>query len=762
MKPTAKDPKIWLVERIRTCWEWIVDRPGISIFFIALLARVVAILVTNATHEGVLIPDEQQYLTIAAAATDGNLDANFWPGYGESLFSTTRVFMWQVVALFKLFGPHRLLVQLLVALYGSAVAAATVGLATKIVNRRFALVAGLIVAFLPSQILWSSVALRETMIWFCLAGLGVVLFQSQGSDRTRDLLLAATALGLLCVCLVWLRVQTGVLAMWCALPVFALSHGRRWLRGAIGILLFSLLPLFLGLGLASGTFLATSLEHLGSVRSYMAMEADSAFVPLAYLDPNSSDYNNFQALESRDVATMMEQISTQELDDKSAALSAVAAAPAYVEPAPAPTTTVATAVLSGACDRECAALAAEIAAMEALLRARHASVTDSAGNFFAGQAASKAAMEALFRARHASITNSSASFFAGQAASKAAMGTLFRARQASIQATNALGVAVEALEVSISLSRGATEATSRISMEEQRLAATGDSEFQMINDATSQLRGAISGVDSSTQSALSTAVEAEEAIRNIHSSVVLLAREVDVWVDEITKAGGFPLQDRSPDLPPAVLLAESSASRAAYEATLTVALARGAVETVQHNLEEVASRSRQVSEAAGALGILERNEERYKNLTLIRSRNSPVVVDNQLESSLRTLPTGIFNVMVRPLPWESLTSIDIKAASLETALWLVLYILAVLGLWTRSRNFPSIIYLAAISGSVALAGAVTHGNLGTAFRHRGQILFALAVLAAAGMEYLVDRRRPATTPFRPEGAYGPGSEDGAG
>ncbi len=39
-----------------------------------------------------------------------------------------------------------------------------------------------------------------------------------------------------------------------------------------------------------------------------------------------------------------------------------------------------------------------------------------------------------------------------------------------------------------------------------------------------------------------------------------------------------------------------------------------------------------------------------------------------------------------------------------------------------------------------MSGAVTHGNLGTAVRHRGQILFALAILSAGGLQAIADRR----------------------
>ena len=42
--------------------------------------------------------------------------------------------------------------------------------------------------------------------------------------------------------------------------------------------------------------------------------------------------------------------------------------------------------------------------------------------------------------------------------------------------------------------------------------------------------------------------------------------------------------------------------------------------------------------------------------------------------------------------------------------------------------------------TIGLSGAISHGNLGTAFRHRGQMFFALAVLAMGGVQAVVDGR----------------------
>ena len=72
-------------------------------------------------------------------------------------------------------------------------------------------------------------------------------------------------------------------------------------------------------------------------------------------------------------------------------------------------------------------------------------------------------------------------------------------------------------------------------------------------------------------------------------------------------------------------------------------------------------------------------------------------------------------------------------------------ILAVAGVgtWVR-RSETGVVTFPALMTAVALAsGAVTHENLGTAFRHRGQILWALAILSAAGLQWWVERTRKA-------------------
>ena len=72
-----------------------------------------------------------------------------------------------------------------------------------------------------------------------------------------------------------------------------------------------------------------------------------------------------------------------------------------------------------------------------------------------------------------------------------------------------------------------------------------------------------------------------------------------------------------------------------------------------------------------------------------------------------------------------------------------LYSLAAYGSWTYRERYREFLFPVVLVVLLGLAGTVSHGNLGTAYRHRGQLLAMLAVLAAGGLQALIDGRRNA-------------------
>ena len=117
-----------------------------------------------------------------------------------------------------------------------------------------------------------------------------------------------------------------------------------------------------------------------------------------------------------------------------------------------------------------------------------------------------------------------------------------------------------------------------------------------------------------------------------------------------------------------------------------------------------------------------------------------VLVDNRISTSAERIPSGLFHTMLRPFPWETKSKLSLLAAGLESPMWIVIYGLAGVGVWTQRHRFRQLVFPVLITLAVSVSGAMSHGNLGTAFRHRGQILFSLVLLAVCGIQGLVDRR----------------------
>ena len=269
-----------------------VDAPVVAVFLVALIVRVVAAIAVNLLVDGVLIPDETTYLRIVDLKSTGDLSVeptlrcleyanadgtSLWCSYWRGLFDSTRTFSWPLTGLFWMFGPHRILGQLLAGFFGALAAAATSRLALVFLRKPFALVAGLGVALLPSQVLFSSVVLRESAIWLCLACIGVLLGRSSRLTGSGAVTLAAAGLALIFVLLAWLRVQTAVLSLWSAVPIFALAGRHRRVRVLCATGVLVIMPMLVGLGPAAEGFVSNSLVRLGYTRNVMSLGAETAF-----------------------------------------------------------------------------------------------------------------------------------------------------------------------------------------------------------------------------------------------------------------------------------------------------------------------------------------------------------------------------------------------------------------------------------------------------------------------------------------------------
>src|SRR5690606_34813783 len=133
---------------------------------------------------------------------------------------------------------------LFVACFGVGVAVLTTWLAQRVARPWVALGAGLVVALLPSQVVLSSVVLRESLVWFGLTVIAasVVVAAAERTARRVVASYVAAAVGLLFIG--WLRDQTMVIAAW-ILVLTAFFGVRRWRvhRVALAALLVIAVPI---------------------------------------------------------------------------------------------------------------------------------------------------------------------------------------------------------------------------------------------------------------------------------------------------------------------------------------------------------------------------------------------------------------------------------------------------------------------------------------------------------------------------------------
>jgi hypothetical protein len=96
-------------------------------------------------------------------ASDRASDAyHHWSTEDSFFYNRLAGYVAPVGVLYRLFGSHLLLAQLLAALLGAAAASIICRVTLLVSDRRAALIAGAIVAFFPSHVLWSSVAYKDS------------------------------------------------------------------------------------------------------------------------------------------------------------------------------------------------------------------------------------------------------------------------------------------------------------------------------------------------------------------------------------------------------------------------------------------------------------------------------------------------------------------------------------------------------------------------------------------------------------------------
>ncbi|MDX6377287.1 MAG: hypothetical protein QOE98_1590 [Gaiellaceae bacterium] len=270
-----------------------------AVLIVAFAARFGLVASWAILSDRFLIPDEGQYVALATAVSAGTSPDEWYPGYGQSLYDSTWVFSAPLSLLFDVFGPSRIMGALITVLVGTTAAGVTTAIGVRFLRPAFAVLAGLVVALSPSQILFSSVVLREAHVWLALTlvGFGAVLLAH--TDRRRMAGgLTLVALGLLAVA--YLRPQTLLIAAWALSLAMILTPWRGWIpRVAATLAVVAIVPWTVGLGVGGYQLASAALPRLGNTRATLAVGANSAFTDPGSPGSGDTDQAGAPAIVSR-------------------------------------------------------------------------------------------------------------------------------------------------------------------------------------------------------------------------------------------------------------------------------------------------------------------------------------------------------------------------------------------------------------------------------------------------------------------------------
>jgi hypothetical protein len=254
--------------------RWALAHAGVVVGAVATSVRLLTVAVLYVQTRPALLGDEVQYLGLARTVAAGHHADSWFPGYGQSLYNSTRAFMAPLVFLVRLAGPDRIVGQLLAAGLGIGVAVGTLAMARLVAPLPAALAAALVVAVWPSQVLWSSLVLRESMVW---AGLVVVAMAAMSSVEgparaVGSVVLAAVGLLVLGAT----RAQVEVVAAWALLATAVLLVRTQPRRAMSLALVACVVPVVGGMGIAGYRLAVEGAGAAARIRVALGVGADTA------------------------------------------------------------------------------------------------------------------------------------------------------------------------------------------------------------------------------------------------------------------------------------------------------------------------------------------------------------------------------------------------------------------------------------------------------------------------------------------------------
>jgi len=263
------------------------EHPVFIVFIVALLARIALAAVVAIWFDSVLFLDDGGYIDLATShARGGPMDYYFW--------NINLSFLAPIGFLFRIFGPVPFLAQCMSAIAGATAAVCVTKLLLRHTGPTPALAAGLLISLYPSQILWSSLVLKDALVWMALAVLAVLTAWWHKQTAWKGIGLGIVGHAAVLVYISHLRVHTLMVAC-IALTMVAVwkSATYRALRVGTLFLLLLIVPLQAGSGPAGQEVTQVGIFGMEEQRQAGAANASTAVVDLPLNDQLTQVHQDF-------------------------------------------------------------------------------------------------------------------------------------------------------------------------------------------------------------------------------------------------------------------------------------------------------------------------------------------------------------------------------------------------------------------------------------------------------------------------------------
>ena len=112
-----------------------------------------------------------------------------------------------------------------------------------------------------------------------------------------------------------------------------------------------------------------------------------------------------------------------------------------------------------------------------------------------------------------------------------------------------------------------------------------------------------------------------------------------------------------------------------------------------------------------------------------------------LDPNIAHLPRGISVMLIEPFPYPFTGSSPLRMARVESLIWYPILLFALYGLWFAREHLRILLFPILVGGGVLFMYALTEGNIGTAHRHRGELVWVVVLLATFGISKFFERKQ---------------------